>query len=445
MRSSLALLLACGGVACTSLNPAYDDAGTGVGSGSGATSQGDVNGPGSGPGSGGSSDATRGTNGSLDDATVGDATDADPTSDTETLPGCEMTPPREGTLCQQVEPLVLPGECVSGPVLVADLDGDTFGEVLVACVGGPLVIYPGGPSGPGPGEALDDVGQSPRDIAVGNFDNVGELDVVVINETPFNSVRVFFDVLSAPMMVPFSAESPPTSVTTGPWFGPGIDDIAVTLPDELAGDLVQIMFNEGATFSMGLSVPVPEGARDVAMGPLNAPFVDDNIDLAVLSREANEVVVFFNDDMGGPGAPVALPGSAGPPEHLLLNDIEPNQTVDVLTVRSGDVPDLLVNRGMGDGNFGRGEPREIGMDIVGLGAGDFDGNNRPDAVFADYAAQRLVFLMLLDTMNMDLADGFVQLPSSPLYVSAGRLDGDSLDDAVASLEDGTLVVARTLP
>lgn len=417
-----------GGLACTSPNPNYQGADETSSAATGASSRG----PGTADGSGDVPDTT---------ATGVDGTAGDPTTDTSNLPGgCSALPPPEGTICHGVVVLGLPQGCDARPVLVAAVDGDAGNDVLVGCHDGRVFVLPGGL---GPPQQVGSVESQPRDLAVADFDDAGGNDIVVVTDGSRNAVHLFTRSgpgFSHDMLNPGPS---PSSVATGRWFGGALPDIAVTIPSI---NQVVVLRNSGSgAFSSSEGFTVPFDPQDVAMGPVDQ---GETVDLVVASEEGNMLTLLLNNGSGAVLDEVPFFESPGArPNQVLLNDIELDETVDILATLGGDSPALSgirVQRNIGAGGF-MPEYGQYGEQLRGLDDGNFDGNLYPDAVMADYEGESIIFLMLLN--DRDTVESFtMSLGQRPWSIAAGPIDGDMLTDVVVSLEDsGELALILSSP
>ncbi|MCA9704273.1 MAG: VCBS repeat-containing protein [Myxococcales bacterium] len=375
-----------------------------------------------------------------------DTTMGDPTTDTDLPPlGCGARLPLPGTLCQVDQPLELPEGCMPRPVLVADVVGDGHDDVLVACAGGPLVVYPGQASGIGDWQMVSDsaeaAGPGPMDMAVAQLDGQGGIDIVLVNDIPVDGVRVFYQAENGSFTYDdFDPNGPsPTSVAIGPWFGQELPDILVTLT---SSDVVSRMENNGGTFVAGQGLVVTE-PRDVALGQLDG---EGGVDIAVVSGNPDRLTLFFNMGGGVAGPGIIINDSFGTePNRVLLNDIDLDLDVDILYTRGG-AGSLRALRGDGMGGFVP-DVADVGTMLRGLDDGDFDGNGLPDAVVADWDDGLAVFVMLLDNQQVPapIAIVPVALGGQPWSISAGYVDGDELADVVVSTENGQVILIQSSP
>jgi len=437
-------LLVCGILACSRDNPAYGR-GDLVADGSGAASNTGTDGLEDGTDtrpSGGPAGGTAATSGAATDAGNEDATAGEASAGTDTdVPGGCAQGLVDGVVCHQMGELSLPEHCTARPVEVADLDGDGAAEVLVACFEGPLLRFRGSPDGPvEPAVMIGSAGAAPVDLATGPLDGDAGRDVVVVNLAGDAPVHVFLsDGAGEYTAHAYDMEVMPTRVALGDWDASGRLDIAMTLTDF---DEVGILLNDGTgQFEPVASVISVEAEPvDLAMGDLDG---DGRDDLAVVSLMGNALSVFINPHGGMPVADVYTEVPGAMPNRVLLNDVEPNDSVDILLSRGG-VSGLRLYRGDGGGTYPLGPPDvlEFGGAMRGIDDGEFDGNDRPDAVLADRVAQVLHFVMLIEPPS-NVVRAERDLPGVPWDLSAGDVDGDGITDVVVSLEDGRLVIARS--
>ncbi len=434
-----ALMLICGVLACTAQNPAYEASSAG-GSGSGASTAGTDAGPGGDP-SGAASDSDGVTSEATGETDPGDATTDGSATETGGPSGCPggLMP---GEMCHALDDLAIPGNCVPRPVEIADLDDDGYGEILIGCEGGSLLRFDGSAEGPAARPSVvGHAGAFPRDIDVGQLDAGPDLDILVVNESQFDGVRVFVDGSGDYLLEDYDVGEYPTRGAIGNWNGAGGPDIAVTLT---ASDQVAFLTNNGTmgTFSSAEpSIDTPDEPLDLALGDLNDDGLDD---LAVVSRSGNTLSVFLNQLGAMPPIEQIYGQEIGAqPNRVLINNIEPDDTVDILLTQGG-MSGLRIYRGMGEGAYDP-EPPEIvglGQQLQGLDDGDFDGNELPDAVLVDRDGQMIYFLMLITPPDIVMTESLT-VDGVPWDIAAGDINGDGVSDVVVSQENDrvTLVLS----
>ncbi|MCA9704530.1 MAG: hypothetical protein KDK70_01635 [Myxococcales bacterium] len=433
MRSRRLLLVVGLGLACSYPNPAYEDSGP-VG-GSDASQGTSVGGSSEGSTSLPPADGSSTLWGATTTTTMGEASEELGESGPPPS-GCDAPPPPPGVVCQQPDPVDLSRECDPRPVFVADLDGDALGDVIVGCDQGPLLVLHGEPGGLGAPQTIGEAGPAPVDIAVAQLDGEHGVDIVVVDDVLGDGVRVFFDEGDGTYTLEsYDPGGRPASVAVGAWYENPLPDLVIA--DPIGGQIVRMESMGPRVYQVGFPLSILAGhPHDVALGQLDG---EGGIDMAIASQTAAKLTVIFNTGNGGESQPLEFPDAGTVlPNRLILDDLEQDGSLDILYTRSG-VSGLKVFRGDGSGAFVA-QATSYGMEVRGLGGGDFDADGHRDTVLADRAGNALIFVMRLGGEVMDTVT--VPLDGSPWSIATGMIDGDAMTDVVVSIEGSNeLVVA----
>jgi hypothetical protein len=268
---------------------------------------------------------------------------------------------------------------------IADLNGD--GHLDIAAVFTP---NPNGPSfvavsfGAGDGTfgspSLHQVGRNPRDLALGDFDGDGWLDVVAANLLTSYSATV--STLRNVGNGTFEAQrvypSPvwPRAIGVGDFDQDGALDFAVA--NRVGQRLAVYRGNGDATFGRSVSFAVGVEPGSPAAGDLDG---DGNIDLVVGQGYPSTFHVLLGDGAGGaaPGAPLLTDGSYGYPA---LGDLNGDDRLD-LAAPGPDDSTVSVWLGNGDGGFGTRSGWRCGVGPSHLEIADLDEDGNLDLAVAD--------------------------------------------------------------
>ena len=330
------------------------------------------------------------------------------------------------------------------------------------------------------------VGDSPRSIAIGDFNNDGNQDVASANYSSSN-VSIRLGDGSGGFMspaVPETAVGPfPRSVTVADFNNDGKQDIATT---GFALGYVSIRLGDGAGgFSGSTEVAVDKGPYSIAVADFNG---DGFADFATADSSSVSVSIRLADGNGG-FAPAAIPsvGVDGSPRSIAIADFNNDGKADFATansvsanisIRLGDgtggftsplngevelgfsnnpravaIADFngdgkhdfaaanfnsnIVSIGLGNGSGGFTPPAvpqvAVGNAPQAIAIGDFNNDGKQDFVTAGSSAST-ISLRLGNGSGGFTAPGYseVNVGTTPLSVAVGDLNGDGIQDFVTA-------------
>ncbi len=355
--------------------------------------------------------------------------------------------------------IVVPSYDVPNSVAIADVNGDGRADLVVAVT---QVLYGAPDPGlvsvllqevgmPGSFRIGQEVpaGFSPSTLLLANLDGAGNPDVVVANAGSGDVTVLLQDIAQPGVFLPPDAVvtgGSPFDVATGDIDGDGAIDLVVA-SFESAGSAYIAYHDAGqpGQFTAPVRLPIDRPVTSAAVGDLNG---DDRADVAVAVQDSTgsngAVAVFLQD-------PVL--------DRVFLAPVSYQAGTEPLSVRIADMngdtrPDLvLVNEGAGLSGQGvagvtvllqdSGQPATFlapvtyaaGVHPVHLAIGDLNDDDRPDLVVADRGGSRgAVKVLLQDASTPGVFLAAASYPGfyGPLGVAIGDLNGDQLPDIAAA-------------
>lgn len=244
---------------------------------------------------------------------------------------------------------------------------------------------------PAPGFPLD-IGSSPNDIAVADWNKDGKLDIVTCNE----------------------------------------------------GDTVTVLMSNGrGGFTPAPGSPINVAAHFIATGDVNN---DGNPDLALTHHDSFGVVVLLGAGDGrfapAPGSPFAAHQGTKAHNHgLALSDVNSDGRLDITTSNQDDNSvSVLLGNGRGGFTPAAGSPFAVGRAPYPHAVGDVNGDGRLDIVTPNVGSNNVTVLL------GDGRGGFAPAASSPYavatrpyYVAIGDVSGDAKPDLITTHDDINLM------
>lgn len=285
------------------------------------------------------------------------------------------------------------------------------------------------------------VGTEPGGVAIADFNRDGKVDLAVANGGSRNVSILLGDGkggFTPAAGSPFSAGDNPNDIAVGDVNGDGTLDLAFANHDTtylmvLAGDgKGGFRPATGAPFAVQ-SKPHPHG---VAMGDFNG---DNKLDLATDDWQNNRVTVLFNNGQGGflsPGA--SFPVGKMPYHKLRAADVNKDGRADVVTTNfeGGNVTILLAD---GKGSFSqpKGSPFEANKQPFAIAIGDLNADGNPDLAVGHYSGDitdtsgdRMSILLGVGDGTFRLSWSQAAPGKAPTSVAIGDVNGDGIPDAV---------------
>jgi hypothetical protein len=341
-------------------------------------------------------------------------------------------------LLTQPRPLTLPAGGGAGAVLIGDLNRDGAPDILTRA-GHSVSVYLGDGRGrfePSVGSPFP-AGDNPSDLALGDFDENGQLDVAVANhETSYLSVLLGDGKggLGSASRIPVASRPHPHGVAAGDFNGDRHLDLAVESWEENA--VLVFHGNGNGGFSKEperLAVGRVPYYR-LRAGDING---DGKHDLVTTNTDGSSVSLLCTDrERVLPAKEIAVARS---PFAVAIGDVNADRQLDLAVAhRYGGVDPnldrLTVLTGTGNCLFTptSQSPLRVGTSPTAVATGDFDGDGIGDIATANMGSNDV-------TLLLGSRAGFRPAPGSPFAVGTGPTSialGDVNGDGKADIVTG---------
>jgi len=322
----------------------------------------------------------------------------------------------------------------SGPTAVAvgNFNGDGYPDLAVTNGGDNTVsVLLGNNDGTFQSAVNSSVGNSPTALAVGNFNGDGYPDLAVANGVD-NTVSVLIGngdgTFGAATNSPISVGKNPTGVAVGDFNNDGNPDLVVANGGD---NTVSVLVGNGdGTFKAAVSYPVGSSPTAVAVGDFNG---DGNLDLVVASAGDSTVSVLLGHGDGTFMPAVAYAVGTGP-TAVAVGDGDVDGIADIV-VANGGSNTLSVLVGNGDGTFKAAVSYAVGTNPTAVAVGDFNGDGRQDVAVANAGSNTVSILLGNGDCTFQASTTFL-VGSKPVSLAVGDFNQDVQPDlAVANQSD----------
>jgi hypothetical protein len=298
------------------------------------------------------------------------------------------------------------------------------------------------------------VGTSPSSLALADFNRDGKLDLAVANAGS-NDVTILLGDGAGGFRPaagsPFAAGHSPNDIAVGDVNGDGNLDLAFANHDT---NYLTVLDGDGkGGFRPAPGSPFTVQSKPHPHGIVIADFNGDGKpDLATDDWQNNRVTVVFNDGKGGFLSPgVSFPVGKMPYYKLRAADLNKDGRADLVTTNfeGGNVTILLAD-GKGTFKEAPGSPFETNKQPFGVAIGDLNGDGNPDLAVGHYSGHitdtsgdRMSILLGAGDGTFRLAWSQLAPGNAPTRVAIGDINGDGIADAVFA-NDGNASVTVVL-
>jgi hypothetical protein len=281
------------------------------------------------------------------------------------------------------------------------------------------------------------VGNGPLDLAAGDFNNDGKLDLAVANVDD-STVSILLgngDGTFQPQTT-LSSFVEPFGIAVGDLNGDGNPDLVVG-NDSGAGGLNIFLGDGKGGFTAGTFVSAGFCLLEPVLADVNR---DGSLDIVVGDECASSILVFLGNGDGTFGSPLTVT-STGQDFGIVVADFNGDGILDIAAANyNNNTVDIYL--GVGDGTFGAATPVSNAFDLISLAAGDFNGDGKVDLLGADEGGNTGGIYLLYGN-----GDGTFQTPIAVagagggyFSVATGDLNGDGNLDIIGASTGGLLQI-----
>jgi len=287
-------------------------------------------------------------------------------------------------------------------------------------------------------------GNGPNAVAIGNLDNDGNLDLVVLNNAD-ETVSILLGngdgTFTPAVPATVATGNGPNALALGNLDGDGDLDLIVI---NQADATVSILLGNGdGTFTPAVPATVATGLTPVAVaiGDLDN---DGNLDLAVLNNGAETVSILLGNGDGTftPAVPATVATGNGP-NAVAIGNLDNDGNLDLVVLNNADAT-VSILLGNGDGTFTPAVPATVatGNGPNALALGNLDGDGDFDLVVLNNGAETVSILLGNgDGTFTPAVPATVATGNGPNALALGDLDGDGdLDLVVLNNADETVSI-----
>ncbi|WP_324673680.1 FG-GAP-like repeat-containing protein [Hymenobacter sp. GOD-10R] len=276
------------------------------------------------------------------------------------------------------------------------------------------------------------VGNEPKDVAVGDIDGDGDIDLVAAcwnYGSGVASVRLNNGNGTFSGSQNIALETNPLSVVLGDVDSDGDLDL-LALNNNFGYSTVSIRLNNGAgAFSGTQQASVAWSSQDLAVGDIDG---DGDLDLLAagsnLSAPGSLISIRLNNGQGAftGSQELSIPGST---TSISLGDLDNDGDLDLAAASADNLVRVRLNNGQGI--FEGTQQVSVGSNPTHLALGDIDGDGDLDLVTANNSGGTAS--VRLNSGNSTFGGNQeVTLPENPTSVTLGDVDGDQDLDLIAA-------------
>ncbi len=268
---------------------------------------------------------------------------------------------------------------------------------------------------------IDVEGEGPGDLAKGDFDGNGILDLVVANRDS-NNVTFFLGTPNGPVLGGTVAVGEwPIVIQAGLFNKDELEDVVVL---NWASDSVSVLHGSVGGLVRVDEISVGDRPNSARTGDFNG---DGSTDIVIRNSGSSSVTVLLQSTVGElvDGGEIAVGDRPGAIERA---DFDGDGRADIV-VANRNSDDISYLKGTPQGLRRAGEI-PVGNRPVALNAGDFNGDGRTDLVVVNELSEDVSYLQPTRVPLQRVQD--VSVGARPRAIATGDLDGDGVSDVVTA-------------
>lgn len=293
-------------------------------------------------------------------------------------------------------------------------------------------------------QAIYPVGQAPLGIALGDIDNDGDLDIVEANNDD-NNFWLFLNDGNGNFSVspnsPYYVGDAPRDLALGDFNQDGYLDVVVS---NSADDNVSVFFNDGnGSFQYQTTYDVGDFPDGLALGDVND---DGYLDIAIANVFSNNASVLINNDDGSFAMQVIY-AAVEAPYSIALGDLDNDGDLDMAINNSAENTEneynsvsILLNNGQGI--FGGLITYGIGKYSYSLALGDIDNDGDLDITRSNcrFNSCNPYVSVILNNGDATFTNQIDYVPGNfPDYIVLGDVNNDGYLD-IAGVNDNLFIL-----
>jgi len=294
-------------------------------------------------------------------------------------------------------------------------------------------------------QTFSGTGSEPIPLAVGDFNGDGIPDLVVGNINPDGSgvysLTVFLSsgiasYAPATITLPSSFQNP-TALAVGDFNNDGNLDIAVV--GDNSNETLIFLGSGTGSFIEGETLPTGSGSvpNSIAVGDFNN---DGNADLAIANRGTSTVTILLGNGVGDFTAAPQSPATGTSPYFITVGDFNNDGKQD-LAVANYNGSNLSIFLGQGDGTFTSAASPNTGVNPEWIAVGDFNGDGNQDLAVTNQFSTAMTILLGNGKGTFTATATPPTTGTNSDSVAVGDFNGDGIQDlAVANSSSNAIVV-----